>query len=282
MNYIDVFYPSDDGLRLYARDYPAPHAGARTLLCLPGLTRNSKDFAPLAESLNARYRVICPDQRGRGRSARDPDPARYRLDRYAQDMKTLLDLLNVQDVVLVGTSLGGLMSMMLMATDTTRFRAAIINDIGPEIDPVGMARIASYVGKTAPPRDWREAIDQTAFINGVAFPDFTRGDWASMARDLYVQEGATPILDYDPGIALGVASGAVSASLWPLFDMIVPRPMLVIRGEHSDILSAETVSAMRKRLPDIRDATIPKRGHAPTLMEPESRQAIDAFLQSLD
>src|SRR5436190_858003 len=145
MNYVDVFYKSNDdngGLRLYARDYPGPNRDAPAILCLPGLTRNSKDFAALADILSREWRVICPDQRGRGRSQRDPDPARYHPERYVQDMRTLLDLLGVSSVVLIGTSLGGLMAMILMALEGNRARAAVINDVGPEVDPRGLARIA--------------------------------------------------------------------------------------------------------------------------------------------
>ncbi len=281
MNYVDVFYPSDDDLRLYARDYPGPRPDAPVILCLPGLTRNSKDFAALAERLCDRYRVLCPDQRGRGRSGRDPDPARYRPDRYVVDMQTLLNLLGIKQVVLIGTSLGGLMAMILMATDAQRVAAAVLNDVGPEVDAQGLARIAGYVGKTAPVNNWEEAAAQTAHTNGIAFPEYGKADWLNMAREIYVQEGARPVLDYDPAIAQGVASGATAPNLWPLFDMIPARPLLVVRGETSDILSAGTVAEMQKRRPGMLAVTVPKRGHAPTLGEPAAVAAIDAFLGAL-
>ena len=129
MNYADVFYRSDDGLRLYARDYPGPHGDAPAILCLPGLTRNSKDFATLAESLRITHRVICPDQRGRGRSERDTDATHYHPERYVEDMRRLLNLLGISRVILIGTSLGGLMAMIMMATDPARIDAAVINDV---------------------------------------------------------------------------------------------------------------------------------------------------------
>jgi pimeloyl-ACP methyl ester carboxylesterase len=281
MNYVDVFYRSEDGLRLYARDYPGPERGAPVILCLPGLTRNSKDFAALAENLRATYRVICPDQRGRGRSDRDTDATRYRPDRYVQDMRALLDVLGITRAVVIGTSLGGMMALMMMVTDTGRIAAAVLNDVGPEVDPRGLARIAGYVGKTAPVGDWEAAAEQAAHTNGVAFPDYQPADWQAMARDLYVQEGTTPVLDYDPAIALGISTGTAAPNLWPLFEMVGTRPMLVIRGEISDILSAETLAEMMRRLPDLVTQTVARRGHAPTLGEPQAWSAIAEFLGGL-
>ena len=166
MNYIDVFYQSDDGLRLYARDYPGPSTNAPVILCLPGLTRNSKDFAVLADQFQHTHRVICPDQRGRGRSARDTDATRYRPDQYAQDMRVLLNVLEIPAVIVIGTSLGGLMAILMMAADPQRIQAVVLNDIGAEVDPRGVARISGYVGKTAPAKNWDEAAEQTAVTNG--------------------------------------------------------------------------------------------------------------------
>jgi len=281
MNYVDVFYQSDDGLRLYARDYPGPRRDAPVILCLPGLTRNSKDFSALAEMLRTTHRVICPDQRGRGRSARDADATRYRPDRYVQDMRTLLDTLGISRVVVIGTSLGGMMAMIMMAIDSARVLAAVLNDVGPEVDPRGIARIAGYVGRSAAVCNWDEAAEQTAHTNGIAFPDYQTGDWQAMARDLYVQEGTTPVLDYDPAIAQGVAAGTAAPNLWPLFEQAGVKPMLVIRGKISDILSEETLAEMMRRLPQVVAQTVAGRGHAPTLSEPEASVAISRFLAGL-
>ena len=278
MNYVDVFYTSDDGLRLYARDYPGSSAAVPVILCLPGLTRNSKDFAALADELCKDYRLVCPDQRGRGRSARDPDPAHYRPERYVDDMETLLMLLNVRQFMVIGTSLGGLMAMMMMARDPQRIHAAVLNDIGPELDPRGIARIAAYVGKAAPVASWQDAARQVEAINGAAFPDFREDDWLAMARDTYIQEGAVPVLDYDPAISQGIAAGNAAPNLWPLFEMVSTRPLLVLRGELSDILSSQTLAEMTHRLPNVSAVSIPRRGHAPTLAEPAARTAIAAFL----
>ena len=282
MNYIDVFYQSDDGLRLYARDYPGPSPDATIILCMPGLTRNSKDFADLANELCLNHRVICPDQRGRGRSARDTDAARYRPEQYVLDMRALLNMLEIAKVTVIGTSLGGLMAILLMASDPQRIRGAVINDVGPEIDPRGIARITTYVGKTAPTNNWHEAAQQTATINGIAFPDFNDSDWSAMARDLYIQEGKLPVLDYDPAISQGLATGTAAPNLWPLFDMVGLKPMLVIRGQESDILSVDTLAEMSRRLPHLKSLSIPGRGHAPTLGEPGVRAAISQFLGDLE
>jgi len=278
MNYIDVYYQSDDGLRLYARDYPGPSKQAPAVICLPGLTRNSKDFNELADKLSARYRVICPDQRGRGRSQRDTDAARYLPMRYVQDMVTLLDTLEIRTVSVVGTSLGGMMGMVLLATHPERIDALVINDMGPVIDPAGVARIIGYVGKTAPAENWDQAIEQTGHINGVAFPDFTPVQWAAMARKLFVQEGRRPVLDYDPTISQGMSSGTATPDLWPLFDMMPPRPLLVIRGEITDILAPDTLAEMQRRRPSLQSVSVPRVGHAPMLDEPEAEQAILRFL----
>ena len=281
MNYIDVFYPSADGLRLYARDYPGPTAQSPVILCLPGLTRNSKDFAQLADELQQTHRVICPDQRGRGRSARDTDASRYRPDQYARDMITLLNLLNIPELIIIGTSLGGLMAIMMLGAAPARIKAVVLNDIGPEVDPRGIARIAGYVGKSVVANNWEEAAQQTALINGAAFPDYVSGDWQAMARELYVQEGNLPVLDYDPLIAQGIAAGTATPNLWPLFDNVGETPMLVIRGQTSDILSVETLAEMTHRLPHLTSVTIARRGHAPTLNEPDARIAIRRFLGGL-
>jgi pimeloyl-ACP methyl ester carboxylesterase len=277
--YFDRFYASDDGLRLYARDYPAPAPDAPVVLCLPGLTRNSKDFAALAEALNPACRVICPDMRGRGRSARDPHSLNYRPDRYCVDMLALLDLLQVPRVHIVGTSLGGLMAVMLAAMQPSRVGGIVLNDVGPELDPRGIARIASYVGKQHEPCDLEEALARVAAINAQAFPDCTRADWLAMVMNTCIMQGEQVLLDYDPAIAEGMANGTATPDLWPLFQRLGAHPVLALRGELSDILSAPILAAMAERLPGIETLEIAGRGHAPMLDEPDARQAVLAFLK---
>jgi len=282
--YADTYYASADGLRLYARDYAAPRDGAETLICLPGLTRNSKDFAELAEHLSARYRVLCPDLRGRGRSARDPKPENYKPDVYVGDVWRLLDALSIDKVGVIGTSLGALMAMVMCALAPQRVTRVVLNDAGPELDPRGIARIAGYTGKpSAPMTSWTDAAQRIATNYGVCYPDFGAADWMDLARaSCFRDVDGIVKFDYDAEIAQGLKTGTATPNLWPLFEALGSKPSLVLRGEISDLLSEEIVAKMRARLPTLRTATIPGHGHAPTLDEPVARTAIDEFLAATD
>jgi len=286
-NYTDHWYTSSDGLRLYARDYPCAGNAAdepATVLCMHGLTRNSSDFSGLADHLSRHYRVLSVDQRGRGRSDYDSTISNYTPLTYVQDMFLLLDRLKVDRVILVGTSMGGLMSFLMCAMQHRRIRAVIINDIGPEVDPRGLERIKAYVGKSKPVTSWEEAVAQCRSINEIAFPDFTDEQWLDFTRGIYREENGVPVLAYDPAISQPMddeESGAVPPDLWPVFESSAGIPMLVIRGAESDILSRDCVAGMRSRKPDLQVAEIPNRGHAPTLTEPASLSAIDTFLESM-
>ena len=286
-NFVDCWYHSDDGLRLYARDYgcrDADRPGVETILCMHGLTRNCADFADLAEHLCERYRVITVDQRGRGRSDYDSTVANYTPVTYVRDMFVLLDKLALDEVILVGSSMGGLMSFLMATTQPGRVKAMIINDIGPELDPAGLARIQAYVGKSEPVSSWDEAVAQARAINAVAFPDFTDRQWLDFTRGIYREEDGVPVLAYDPAIATPMEredSGAIPPDMWPLFESVCNIPMLVERGALSDILAVVCVEGMLRRKPDLQVAEIPHRGHAPTLTEAASLVAIDAFLGQL-
>ena len=286
-NYVDYWYESSDGLRLYARDYPCratEKGNPATVLCMHGLTRNSADFDGLAGHLCSDYRVLSVDQRGRGRSDYDSVVANYTPLTYVQDMFGLLDRLQVSEVILVGTSMGGLMSFIMAAMQPARVSAMVINDIGPEVDQRGLDRINAYVGKSRPVSNWAEAVAQVRSIAAVAFPDFTEEQWQDFARDVYREDNGIPVLAYDPAISQPMNdanAGAVPPDLWPVFESVVKFPMLVIRGESSDILSRECIEQMRDRKRDLQVAEIPQRGHAPTLNEPASRAAIDRFLGAL-
>lgn len=281
-DYRDVWYQSPDGLRLYARDYPGPAtSGLPPLLCMHGLSRNSADFAGIAATLAAERRVIVAEQRGRGRSDYDSNPANYTPLTYADDMFHLLDTLAIRKVVLIGTSMGGLMSFIMASQQPSRIAGMVINDIGPEIDPKGLARIQNYVGKVVPARNWDDAVARTREINGEAFPDYTDDDWLAFAKALYVERDGVPVLAYDPAISEAMSdadSGAVPPDLWPLFEVIVNIPMLVVRGELSDILAADCVARMRDMDADLQVVEVPRVGHAPTLMEPVALRAIQSFL----
>jgi pimeloyl-ACP methyl ester carboxylesterase len=284
-DYEDIYYQSRDGLRLYARDYrhwQRPQAPRATVLCMHGLTRNSADFGGIADHLADDFRLLVVEQRGRGRSQWDDEPANYQPAVYVQDMFTLLDHLSLDQVVLMGTSLGGLMSMIMVAMQPTRFRAVIMNDIGPVVNPAGLERIKNYVGRSGPVSSWEQAVAQQKKINGGEFPDFSESQWLIFCRALYREdEQGRPVLAYDPAISQPMnedQDAAVPPDLWPSFDALKPIPTLVIRGALSDILAPECVAEMRSRKPDLVFAEIPNRGHAPTLDEPDSIAAIDQFL----
>ncbi|MBH9553434.1 alpha/beta fold hydrolase [Inhella gelatinilytica] len=278
MHALHRFYASEDGLRLHVADYPGADETAPVLLCLPGLTRNGRDFAALAARLGPRYRVLCPDQRGRGLSAWDADPARYRPDRYVADMGRLLDELEVAQVTIIGTSLGGMMGIMLAAWQPARVRGVVLNDVGPVLDPAGLARIAGYVGQPVRANSLAEAMALTAAVQGSVFPDWTAADWRRMVLETWRGEGAAWVPDYDPAIAQGLANGSAVPPLWPLFEAVGTLPQLLLRGELSDLLQAETVVEMQQRLPGLQAVTVPNRGHAPTLDEPVAHAALEGWL----
>ena len=276
---MDNFYASTDGLRLYYRSYPASRPGWLPVLCLPGLTRNSRDFAALAEHLSARHEVLAADLRGRGLSAWDSDSSHYQLSTYVQDVWSLLDSRGVKRVLVVGTSLGALLGMAL-ATRPDRIAGVVLNDAGPELDLVGLLRIAGYAGKLPPVATWAEAAAQTKSVNQAAMPDLTDAQWLDYARRGYRENAAgVPAPDIDPQIAAGFRNPPTGPlQMWPLYAQIKGVPMLVIRGALSDLLSAATVERMAREKPDLEQLTVANRGHVPLLDEPECRTAIDAFL----
>ncbi len=278
-DYREHFIDTSDGLRLYCRDYPGPQ-GAPVLLCLHGLTRNSGDFTRLAAHFSARFRVLCPDQRGRGQSSYDPTPANYQPSTYVSDMLTLLDALAVEHAIVIGTSMGGLMGMIMGAMQPHRISALVLNDIGPEVDPSGLARIKSYAGKLAPVRNWEEAVTQAREINAEVFPDFSDQQWLEFTRGLYREQEGAPVLAYDPAISApldAAEEAAVPPDLWPTFESLA-MPVLVVRGESSDILAAACAADMVSRGQHCEWVEVPNRGHAPMLNEPVAMAAIERFL----
>jgi pimeloyl-ACP methyl ester carboxylesterase len=276
--YRDVHYAGPDGAALYARDYGGD---GPPVLCMHGLTRNARDFEGMAEALAGAWRLIVPDQRGRGRSAWADDPAKYNPLVYVQDMWTLLAHLGVEGGFgVVGTSMGGIMGMIMAAGQPGRIRGLVLNDIGPVIDTAGIERIKGYVGRPAPARDWAEAAARARAINAAAHPDYAEDDWLAMARRLFREDEAGGMtLDYDPAIAEAMAAApAAAGDMWPLFDAIKATPMLVVRGALSDLLSAATVAEMQARAPGVEAVEVPRTGHTPTLAESPVVAAIGAFL----
>jgi len=281
--WIDRYFTSADGLRLYYRDYPAAEPGRLPVLCLPGLTRNCRDFEGSALRIQQTRRVLSPDLRGRGRSQYDPNFMNYHPGTYVGDLARLLADAGVDRVILFGTSLGGILSMLIAASTPQVPAAVILNDVGPEVAPEGLQRIASYVGKHAPVRSWQEAAAQMRSMYGVAMPDAGDADWMAFARRSYSEMDGMPVLDVDRGVgeAVRAAPAGAAPDLWPLYAALKPVPTLAIRGELSDVLSAATFDRIQREKPDLQRLTVPRRGHPPLLDEPECVAAIDEFLVSL-
>jgi pimeloyl-ACP methyl ester carboxylesterase len=272
-----------DGLRLHYRDYPGP-AGKAPLLCLHGLTRNSRDFTDFAERHSPEWRVLAADFRGRGLSDYDPLPARYTPVTYAADVLHFLNALEIDRAVFIGTSLGGLVTMAIAAIAPQRIAASILNDVGPELTAGGLERIRSFVGKDVRFATWDEAAEAIAANNRRLPQSYSHDDWVEVAHRVCREDKSEIIFDYDMAIALPFEThGPVpKVDLWPLFKALGQKPLLVVRGEQSDLLSADALEKMHEAAPGMKSVTVPGVGHAPTLDEPEALEAIDALLGSLD
>jgi pimeloyl-ACP methyl ester carboxylesterase len=281
--YEEIFWNSHDGLRLYARVYKCSSPGPVPILCLHGLTRNSRDFDDLAAHLQSRHRVIVPDVRGRGFSARDPNAQNYQPGIYVQDILSLLDTLSETRVTLIGTSMGGMLAMMMGVGYRDRVGGIVLNDMGPEVDPKGLERIKGYAGKLPPPKSWNDAVSQTQFMFGEAWPDLSAERWSILARRGFREDAAGAVrVDADPMIGEMLrAAPAATANLWPFWNALRGIPMLAIRGAHSDILSTATLAKMKLENPDLEQLEVARRGHAPLLDEPECLAAIDRFVAAL-
>ncbi|MDQ8029832.1 MAG: alpha/beta hydrolase [Brevundimonas sp.] len=286
--FVDRRWTTADGLSLYARDY-APAGGPAKLpvICIHGLTRNSKDFEVIAPLIaQSGRRVLAIDVRGRGLSDVARDPMTYQPATYAQDVLALLAQTGIERAIFVGTSMGGLITMALAAIRSKVIAGAIINDVGPEVAREGLARIAAYSGQPVDTPTWAEAAAYAKSINAVAFPHYTDADWDAFAARIFREgtEGA-PVLNYDPDIAVPIKAAGAKAlvpNLWPMFGRLTRgRPVLLVRGETSDLLSEAIAAKMRKRAPKMDFVEVPGVGHAPMLDEPAARGAIFPFLNEL-
>lgn len=279
--YNDCHLVVRDGLRLHYRDYPGS-SERPPILCLHGLTRNSRDFADFAERYSPAFRVLALEFRGRADSDYDPLPMRYNPLTYAGDVLELLDQLDVAQAIFVGTSLGGLVTMTIAAMAPQRIAGTILNDVGPDVDPGGIDRILSYVGKDRRFRSWDEAAEVIASNYGAAFDRYTHEDWVKMAKRNCREVDGEIRFDYDMAIAepFRTTGPTPNVDLWPLFGVLASKPLLVVRGAKSDLLTAETAEKMREVAPDAKFAVVDGVGHAPELNEPEAVAAIDAFLEN--
>ncbi|MAK62122.1 MAG: alpha/beta hydrolase [Ponticaulis sp.] len=284
----DIHYKSEDGLTLYAKSY-GPATANRTVLCLHGLTRNHKDFEPMIEALGEAHpdiRFVAWDTRGRCKSAYDPDPSRYALPNYASDAVRLIDTLGLEKVTLIGTSMGGLISMTLMTMIPTRIDGIVLNDIGPVIELEGLQNISTYLGKNDPLPSMSDAAAKIEANQKDVFPDYTDADWLSFAERTWRQRPDGQFEpDYDASIvenfAVPTELNEDDPALWGLFNATNSVPLLLIRGERSELLSEKTAARMMDSHPNARLATIPRVGHAPVLDEPEAVNAISGFLGTL-
>jgi pimeloyl-ACP methyl ester carboxylesterase len=280
------FIAGQDGVRTFVLELDAkgPITGP-PVICLHGLTRNHKDFEPVfplvAELGRTCYAL---DVRGRGRSDRDPNPTNYNPLVYVRDLIGIMATLGVPRAVMLGTSMGGLMTMLLAALAPQMVAGAVLNDIGPEVDPAGIARIQSYVGATPQMQTWEQAGEAVARIGEAAFPGRDADFWIAFAKRTCVETKSGIVLDYDPAIAQFTGPIAKDGTppplptMWDQFAALANCPTAVIRGALSDLLSADIVTRMVAAKPDLVSALVPNVGHAPLLSEPEAQEAIAAII----
>jgi pimeloyl-ACP methyl ester carboxylesterase len=270
--FADRFFVSSDGLRLHARDYGKAAGSHLPAVCLPGLARTARDFHELALHLAtdpaAPRRVVVVESRGRGRSAYDPNWQNYDVRIELGDLMVGLDALGLARALFVGTSRGGLLTMALASARPGAIGGVVLNDIGPVIEPAGLQRIAGYVGKLPEPQNWRDAAAALKRAGAAGFPALGDDDWRAVAEAMWREDNGRLVLDYDPAIGrtlegLDAAKGLPSA--WPLFDALPKVPLMVLRGENSDILSAGAAAAMAARRPGTEVVEVRGQGHAPVL-----------------
>jgi pimeloyl-ACP methyl ester carboxylesterase len=282
----EISFSSASGNLWLHAEIQGPENAPLTVLCLHGLTRNVADFEFIAGHLSARYRVIAADQRGRGKSQWDPETANYRPTTYVADMFALLDHLAIERVAVIGTSMGGIMAMIMGAMQPARLAGLVLNDIGPEVPASGMNRLRRTLNDRKPSATWADAAVQARRLNEMAFPDYGEDQWAAFARRTYVEDrDGRPVAAFDPAILEGLNEtdpSAVPPDLWAQWQLLGAIPILAIRGAVSDIISAETLSSMAARHPNLTAVTVANRGHAPMLDEPAAVAAIDEFLKRLE
>jgi pimeloyl-ACP methyl ester carboxylesterase len=292
MSFTDFFWTSHEGLPLHARDYaPASETGKLPVICIHGLTRNARDFEDLAPKIAATgRRVLAVDVRGRGLSAHDPNPMNYHPGTYAADVVSLLRAAGIERAVFVGTSMGGLITMVLTSIMPQAIAAAVLNDVGPELSPVGLARIAGYTGMASRFETWEAAVAYAKAVNESAFPAYGAQDWDLFARRLFDEIDGGYVLAYDPDISAPIKAAAKSQAeggaalappdMYPLFRALAKdRPLLLVRGEISDLIDPAIAERMRAAAPDMTHVEVPGVGHAPMLTEPEAWAAIENLLQ---
>jgi pimeloyl-ACP methyl ester carboxylesterase len=273
-DYLSHFVRTPDGLNLHVRVYGQPNTRSLPVVCLHGLARNSADFHPLALALSGhpadRRQVIAVDYRGRGRSDYDPNSANYNVGTELNDVLTVLSALAIRPAVFIGTSRGGILTMLLAAVRPEAIVGAVLNDIGPVIEPPGLMRIKGYVGKLSQPASFENGGEMLRQLLGAQFTSLTADGWTAFARRTFEQRDGKLVPSYDPALAQTLANFDIDqplSPLWPQFEALARVPVMVVRGENSDLLSRATVAAMRQRKADLQVVEVPGQGHAPLLTE---------------
>ena len=280
-DYVSRFVTAQDGLKLHVRVYGAITSTALPVLCLPGLARTSADFDVLARALSPERQVFAMDCRGRGRSDYDRNAANYNLKIELNDILAVLTALGIERAVFVGTSRGGILTMLSAVARPRVIAGAVLNDIGAVIEAAGLMRIKGYVGKLPQPLDWNDAAEMLRRLFGAHFPKLTSDDWAAFARRTFAERDGKLVPSYDPKLSqilAGVDAEHPLPALWKEFGALAGMPLLVVRGANSDLLSPETVEAMRAAHPGLQVLEVPDQGHAPLLMESDVISRIGKFI----
>jgi pimeloyl-ACP methyl ester carboxylesterase len=264
----DIFYSAPDGLELHARVYGTPGAGKAAVICLPGLTRNARDFHELALFLAADHHVVAFDYRGRGQSSYDPDWKNYQVPIETSDVIAGLVAIGIENGVFIGTSRGGLIIHLIAAARPGLLKAVVLNDVGPVLDGEGLAHIRAYLGRAPKPTNAADAVAIQRAIHGNAFPALEPADWERMVGALYREENGAIVPDFDPQLLNTLKELDLNKplpDLWPQFEAMRNIPLMVVRGENSKLLSAQTLAEMARRHPDCTTVTVAGQGHAPLL-----------------
>ena len=276
----DRFWESEDGLKLHYRYYDGPE-DRPPLFCLHGLTRNARDFEQLAARYAGEWRVFVPEMRGRGDSDYAKDSMTYTVPTYLGDLDRLFEHEGIDRFVSIGTSMGGLMTMLMAVRNPDRIAAALLNDIGPVLETGGIAHISSYLGQSRSFPTWMHAARALQEVQQPNHPTFQIEDWLKIVkRHMVLGQNGRITYDYDMAIAepFNAANSAKQPDLWPAFESLSGRPLVLVRGEISGLLSVGTAHEMQRRIPDMELVTVPACGHAPTLDEPEVHAALDRML----
>jgi pimeloyl-ACP methyl ester carboxylesterase len=288
---VERFVTAQDGLKLFVKTYsPAEKKGARTpVLCLPGLSRNSRDFDELAEWLaspaGGAREVITPDYRGRGRSGHDKDWKNYTLATETADILDIMTALNIEHVHVIGTSRGGLIAMLMGASRPGLLRSVVLNDVGPRVDPQGLVRIKRMLNEPLEPASFVEAAGMLKRMLEAAFPALSQDDWEAFAHRTFAATDKGLAMDFDKKLARTldpIEIDTPTAEAWQLFETLKPVPVLCLRAENSDILSTETISKMRRRHPEFTTMTVPGVGHAPLLRDEPTMSRIGEFIRDAE